>query len=84
MGSGYISSEPFMSEKNGRPRMRVLINFEVLLNPETDPILSMDELRSGILKQQLWSTQASGISIKPHVVPELEELWYAFLKRQGK
>jgi hypothetical protein len=84
MGSGYVSSEPFMSDKNGKPRMRVLINFEILLNPETEPILGIDELRSGILKQQLWSTQASGISIKPQVVPELEELWVSFLQRQGK
>lgn len=84
MGSGYVSSTPFTSEKDGRVRTRVLINFEVLLNPETEPILGMDELRSGILKQQLWSTQASGISIKPQVAPELEELWRAFLQSQGK
>jgi hypothetical protein len=79
MGSGYISSEPFESERNGIRRVRVTINFEVLLDPETEPILGMEELRSGVLKQQLWSPQASGISIKPHVAFGLEEVWNAFL-----
>ncbi len=84
MGSGYVSSEPFYSEKNGISRMRVLINFDVLLDPGSEPILGMEELRSGVLKQQLWSPQASGISIRPQLVPELEELWQAFLQRHGK
>ena len=84
MGSGTIASEPFLSDKNGRQRIRVLLHFDVLLDPETEPILGMDELRSGVLKQQLWSPQASGISIQPHLVPELEELWHAFLQRRGK
>src|SRR5687768_2799827 len=38
MGSGYISSAPFSSNKNGKERTRVLINFEVLLDPDKEPI----------------------------------------------
>ena len=82
MGSGFVSSEPFTSDKNGVRRTRVLINFEVLLDPDREAILPMEELRSGKLKDQHWSTQASGISIKPHVVEELDALWLEFLARR--
>ena len=86
MGSGYISSEPFMGENHrGQPRMRILINFEKLLDPYNEEILSLDVLKSGALAAQHWSTQSSGIKIKPEVADELEQVWQDFLrnKRRG-
>jgi 5-methylcytosine-specific restriction protein A len=86
IGSGYISSEPFMGENHrGQPRMRILINFERLLNPDNEEILLLDILKSGSLAMQHWSTQSSGIKIKPEVADELEQVWQDFLrnKRRG-
>ncbi|PZR11020.1 MAG: hypothetical protein DI539_20905 [Flavobacterium psychrophilum] len=81
MGSGYISSEPFMGENHrGQPRMRILINFERLLDPYHEEILSLDVLKSGALAAQHWSTQSSGIKIKPEVADELDQVWQDFLK----
>lgn len=81
MGSGYISSEPFMGENHrGQSRMRILINFERLLNPYNEEILSLDVLKSGSLAAQHWSTQSSGIKIKPEVADELEQVWQDFIR----
>ena len=85
MGSGYISSEPFMGENHrGQPRMRILINFERLLNPYKEEILLLDVLKSGSLAAQHWSTQSSGIKIKPQVAEELEQVWQDFLKEKRR
>lgn len=81
MGSGYISSEPFMGENHrGQPRMRILINFERLLDPEKEELLSLDVLKSGVLAAQHWSTQSSGIAIKQEVAEELEQVWNDFIR----
>lgn len=83
MGSGFISSEPFMGENHrGQPRMRILVNFDRLLNPYKEEILSLDVLKSGALASQHWSTQSSGIAIKPELVYELESVWLDFLKNK--
>lgn len=85
IGSGYISSEPFMGENHrGQLRMRILVNFERLLNPYKEEILTLDVLKSGSLAAQHWSTQSSGIKIKPEVADELEEVWRDFLKNKKK
>lgn len=83
MGSGFISSEPFMGENHrGQPRMRILVNFDRLLNPYKEEILPLDTLKSGALAAQHWSTQSSGIAIKPHLVEELESVWLDFLRNK--
>jgi hypothetical protein len=85
MGSGYISSEPFMGENHrGQPRMRILINFERLLDPYNEEILSLDVLKSGSLAAQHWYTQSSGIKIKPEVAKELEQVWQDFLRNKRR
>jgi hypothetical protein len=38
-------------------------------------LLGLDTLKSGALSQQWWTPQASGISIKPHLVNKLEKIW---------
>jgi len=85
IGSGFISSEPFMGENHrGQPRMRILVNFEKLLNPDNEEILSLDVLKSGVLASQHWSTQSSGIKIKPEVADELESVWLDFLREKRR
>jgi 5-methylcytosine-specific restriction enzyme A len=55
---------------------------EVLLNPEKEPILELDVLKKGNLSIQTWTPQASGISIRPELIDELEATWFNFLTTQ--
>ena len=85
MGAGFVSSLPFLSKHwSGEDRLvpRVNIDFEVLLNPDNDPLLSIDLLNQGNMSQQVWTPQSSGIQIKPDIVDELEALWFDFLTTQ--
>ncbi|AXI99671.1 5-methylcytosine-specific restriction enzyme A [Cyclonatronum proteinivorum] len=82
MGSGTIISEAFLSEHwSGEDKLvhRVFIEFDTLLNPMKEPILSLEALDIGKLSRQVWTPQASGISIKPDVTNELEAIWFNFL-----
>lgn len=84
--AGYVSSEPFLSPHwSGEDKnvFRVLIDFEVLLNPDKEPILTTDILNTGNLEKQMWTPQSSGISIKPELVDELEAVWFDFLTTQN-
>jgi len=77
--SGIISSEPFLASRKGRIYHRVAITLDVLLNPDKQPILTLDILKTGNLAAQTWTPQASGISIRPELVDELEGVWQDFL-----
>jgi hypothetical protein len=79
--SGYIASEPYPSLRKGRHYHRITIAIDVLLNPEKQPVLTMDILKSGNLADQNWTPQASGISVRPYLVDELEGVWLSFLDR---
>lgn len=79
--SGIISSTPYMALHKGRHHHRIDISIDTLLNPDKEPILSMDILKTGDLAMQTWSPQASGISIKPQLVDEVEGVWMDFLSR---
>lgn len=86
MASGKVASEAFLSQHwSGEDRdvPRVLIEFDVLLNPDKEPILTLDNLDKGNLSKQTWTPQSSGISIKPEIVDELEEEWFEFLRTQN-
>lgn len=77
--SGYISSEPYVAFRKGRHYYRVNIKLDVLLDPDNEPVLGMDILKTGNLAAQTWAPQASGISIRPELVNELEGVWLNFL-----
>ncbi len=86
VGSGFVVSNPFLEEHWGGENKlvhKVIIDFDVLINAEREPLLNIDILRQGNLAQQTWISQASGISIKPELVDELEALWFSFLKTQN-
>jgi len=77
--SGVISSEPYLAMRNGRHYHRINIDLDVLLNPDKERILTFDILKTGNLAEQNWAPQASGISIRPQLVDELEGVWLNFL-----
>ena len=84
-GSGKVVSEPFLSQHwSGADKdvPRVLIEFDVLLNPKKDPILTIDNLVKGNLAKQQWTPQSSGITIRHEALNELEEVWFEFLRTQ--
>ncbi|MES2689385.1 MAG: HNH endonuclease, partial [Bacteroidota bacterium] len=76
-----VASEPFIDHNmHGRLSTRVLIGFDVLLNPHDEGILPLALLQQGArTAKQLWTPQASGILIKPGIAGELEGLWHDFL-----
>jgi len=79
--SGYISSKPFLALRVGRTYYRINIALDILLNPDKQPILGLDILKTGNLAAQNWTPQASGISIRPELVDELEGVWQDFLEQ---
>ena len=86
MGSGFVSSPVFLSKHwDGSENMvnRVMIDFEVILNPDQEPLLNLELLNQGNLGKVNWTTQASGIEINSEVTDELEALWFDFLTTQG-
>lgn len=82
--SGYVASDLFLGENHrGKMANRVMIEFDVLLDPAKESILTLDILNIGNLEKQLWTPQASGISIKADLVGELEALWQDFLQTRN-
>jgi len=78
--SGIIASEPYLAFRKGRHYYRITIALDVLLNPDKERILTLDILKTGDLAFQTWTPQASGISIRPELVDELEGVWMDFLE----
>lgn len=77
--SGVVSSDAYPAFRKGRHYYRVEVTLDVLLNPDKESILTLDILKTGNLAAQVWTPQASGISIKPELVDELEGVWQDFL-----
>lgn len=75
VGSGYITTLPFLSEHwshNGQIVNQVIIEFDEL---SKDPIISLQELQALPLNYN-WTPQSSGIEIPNAVASKLEEIWF--------
>jgi len=58
------------------------LDFDTILNPETEEIFSINRLSDGIYKKKkTWTPQGSGTSIHDDVASQLEKDWARFLKR---
>lgn len=82
MGSGYISSEPYLATKwnnEEKQAYRINIDFNQLIDPSQEEILTLDLLKFKSKVKQVWTPQSSGILIKKEVVGELEAMWDKFL-----
>jgi 5-methylcytosine-specific restriction protein A len=82
IGAGFAASTPYAGKHwsgENRETFYIDIEYEALLNPEKEPILTLDLLELGNLAKQHWLPQTSGISIRPELVDELEALWFDFL-----
>ena len=82
--SGYVVSELFIGRNHrGKMANRIVIEFDTLRDPYKESILTLKILKVGALEKQLWTPQASGISIKAEFLEELEALWQDFLQTRG-
>ena len=85
MAAGFVTSKTFLYKHwSGEEKLvnRVMIEFEVILNPNTEPLLGLDFLNTGNLLKGNWTPQASGIEINSEITVELEAVWFHFLTTQ--
>jgi len=85
IGAGFATTDVFAGRHwsgENKEAFYIDIDFEALLNPDKEPILTLDILKTGKLVEQNWTPQASGISIRPELVDELEAIWFDFLITQ--
>ncbi len=81
MGSGIVVEEPSLGEHftdSTKEVLYVKFKVDVLLNPNNQAILTLEQLNQGTLADQHWTPQGSGISVKPELVEELETVWRDF------
>lgn len=86
IGAGYATIAPFWDSHwrdENKDALYIDIDFEVLLNPVEEPILTLETLKKTDLSKQNWTPQSSGISIKPEFVDDLEKIWFDFLTTQN-
>lgn len=62
--------------------MFVEVQFETLLNPETDQILPRKSLNLEPFAAMHWDIQISGIQIPDDIALELEKIWHNFVNPQ--
>jgi 5-methylcytosine-specific restriction protein A len=86
MASGYtnrnVFTGPHWSNEVGKVSNYIDIDYDILINPESSKILSLDNLESQFPLQR-WTTQNSGISIHQEILFDLEKLWFNFANENG-
>lgn len=83
IASGTVTTPSYQDEHwdpgHNTPGQFVQVEFDALQDPETDPILPRVRLDAPEFSGVYWNTQASGVSIPPHVVEVLEREWAAII-----
>jgi len=84
MASGVIKSEPYLSKHWSKDKMiyRVVIDFDTILDPEKDKLLSTELLNENL--NYIWGPQGSGMEMPEDIEAELEEYWFNFLTESNK
>ena len=90
MASGWTASDVFEDSHwderlgaDGKKALYVKIDWDILLDPEEEAILSREQLSEGILGEMHWDSQASGITIRDDIARELVRRWSQFLSNRG-
>jgi len=88
MASGMAKSAPYLDKhwdvKRSGDALYVKARFDALLDPTTEGVLTLANLRDGPLGTVNWRTQSSGILIVPSAAAKLEVRWCAFLEKHGQ
>ena len=84
--NGWHEDRHWDNEKamQGKKANYIDVNFEFILNPEKDEILSIEGLNKGLLKNMDWYPIASGVIIPEKIAEKLEEKWSSFIKISSK
>lgn len=83
VGSGVVTSEPYIDDDwSGKDRITYYVDFipDVLLNPDTVPILTCEELQNEIPDFE-WSKGHSGLVLNDEQAQKLDTLWKDFLQQ---
>ena len=85
IGSGWVLSDPVerLHRSARKPAVGVIevvvdIEFDLLLDPATEPILTLDQLSRGALGQVAWAIENPCIRVPDDVAHHLEQTWAAF------
>ncbi len=86
MGSGWLTSAPHFrlhwdadKAAAGMQCLGVDGEWERLIDPDVDPPLGLNQLRTGKLSNFNWTPQSSGIRIPDDIATDLEQLWSAHI-----
>jgi 5-methylcytosine-specific restriction protein A len=82
IAAGFATSMPYTEEhwrEKDKNALYIGVDFDVLLNPGKEPILTLDNLNTGNLTAQNWTPRLSGTSINSGLADELEAVWFDFL-----
>jgi 5-methylcytosine-specific restriction protein A len=82
--SDQVTARPHWDEEKARHGETVLsiqAEFERILNPATESLLSVGDIEAGPLATVHWHPQASGMEIPGEAAAELEDQWAAHLRR---
>lgn len=76
VASGHAASDSYRRDsKPGDRQLLVDFEFDSLRDPESDTILTLDELRDRVDSDYNWTPQGSGVPIPDAVAERLEEAW---------
>lgn len=90
VGSGWAITDVYEDEHwdqskraRNQPARYIGVRFDVLLDPDNEPVYSRRLLDHGVLQAMHWDTQMSGIRIPHGIATELETEWARFLASSG-
>ena len=85
---GFVSKESYRAEHydadkaaDGATSSHINVEFDLIQNYETEPMLLQDELKQKLPNQQ-WSPMSSGIEIKEPVFTALKEMWQNMIDKK--
>ncbi len=90
IGSGWVASPVFddrhwdeAKQAAGQRAWYILVDFDVSLDADQEPILPRAQLNAGVFGSMHWDTQTSGIVIPDKVAQRLEVEWKRMLKMKA-
>jgi hypothetical protein len=88
--SGWATSDVYQQEhwdeaeaRKGKLALYVPIRLYVLLDPDSEPILSRSVLKEGPLAGGPWDARTGGVEIPAEIAAELESVWARLLASKG-
>ncbi len=88
--SGWATSDVYQQEhwdeteaRKGKLALYVPVRLDVLLDSDSEPVLSRSVLKEGSLAGGPWDARSGGVVIPGEIAAELEEVWACLLASKG-